>query len=284
MATNVALTVTLGVFLCITFPDNAAAQVSMSTGQGKTMTLTLQTLPDSREYQYCELVFDYGDAGNDIYSTSPLAECSLEWWDNLDLGSLAEEFGANAVFKNGPQWWSMDEVGVMASKPVSVAGVDMVFGANLPPGTMNMPKYGVFSPAKFQNLLWGAGKPTYQLVDSEGYVYVLQGHKIPLDSLATLGDRFQDLPDGWEYRVNVVSEDLLMNLTPDVAIPSVQDEFEDPRMTRNLSLRADEIAALRSKAASHFTPDVRTSAKPLVLSEHARERLRALGYVGDVVE
>ncbi len=55
-------------------------------------------------------------------------------------------------------------------------------------------------------------------------------------------------------------------------------------MTRNLSLRADEIAALRSKAALHFTPDARTSPNPIVLSEHARERLHALGYLRDVVE
>jgi len=50
----------------------------MTTGQGKVMTLTMQTLSGSRGYQYCELVFNYGDAGNDIYSTSPLAECPLD--------------------------------------------------------------------------------------------------------------------------------------------------------------------------------------------------------------
>ena len=52
-----------------------AAQVEMKTGQGKEMVLTLQTLPNSREYQYCELVLDYGDVGNDIYSTSPVSTC-----------------------------------------------------------------------------------------------------------------------------------------------------------------------------------------------------------------
>ena len=53
--------------------------VTMATGQGKTMTLTMQTLPDSRGYQYCELVFNYGDKGSDIYSTSPLAKADLDW-------------------------------------------------------------------------------------------------------------------------------------------------------------------------------------------------------------
>ncbi|QEG33222.1 hypothetical protein [Bythopirellula goksoeyrii] len=202
------------------------AKVEMTTGQGKQMTLTLQTLPDSRGYQYCELVFNYGEVGNDIYSTSPLAPANLEWWDNLDVEALAKEFGAESVYKNGPQWWSMDEVGVMASKPVEVAGIDMVFGAHLPPGTLKIAQYKVFNPAKYQNLTWDAGKPVYEIIDAEGHVYVLQGHKIPTDELATLGEKFKRLPEGWKYRVRDLEKDLVMNLTPKEPIPSVQDEFD----------------------------------------------------------
>ncbi len=120
----------------------------------------------------------------------------------------------------------MDEVGVMVSEPVSVAGVDMVFGANLPPGTMNTPKYQVFSPAKTQNLTYKAGQPTYQLRDPDGHVYVVQGYKVPAESLAPLGSQFKELPEGWEYKVVPLTEDLVMNLTPDKPIPSVQDEFD----------------------------------------------------------
>ncbi|REJ96983.1 MAG: hypothetical protein DWQ34_03105 [Planctomycetota bacterium] len=206
--------------------ESKVPAVEMTTGQGQTMTLTMQTLPDSRGYQYCELVFNYGEKGSDIYSTSPLARADLDWWENLDTRALAKEFGAQSVYKNGPQWWSMDEVGVMASDPVPVAGVDMVFGAHLPPGTLKIAKYTVFHPAKFQNLTWKAGQPVYQLVDPEGHVYVLQGHKIPQEQLATLGEKFENLPEGWEYRVHVPDEDLAMKLTPAKPIPSIQDEFD----------------------------------------------------------
>ena len=198
----------------------------MTTGQGKTMTLTMQVLPDSRGYQYCELVFDYGDKGNDIYSTSPVAPADLAWWEGLDLDALADEFGADSVYKNGPQWWSMDEVGVMASEKVQVAGVEMVFGAHLPPGTLAIPNYTIFSPAKFQDLTWKAGKPVYQLVDDAGHVYVLQGHKVPVERLATLDQEMTSLPAGWQYRVQVLDKDLVMKLTPREPIPSVQDEFD----------------------------------------------------------
>jgi len=206
--------------------ESKVPAVEMTTGQGQTMTLTLQTLPDSRGYQYCELVFNYGDKGSDIYSTSPLARADLDWWKNLDTEALATEFGAESVYKNGPQWWSMDEVGVMASQPVSVAGVDMVFGGHLPPGTLEIAKYTVFNPAKFQNLTWKAGQPVYQLVDPDGHVYVIQGHKVPQKELATLGEKFEKLPEGWKYRVHVPDEDLVMKLTPAKPIPSVQDEFD----------------------------------------------------------
>lgn len=207
-------------------PTTVKADATMKTGQGKEMTLALKTLPNSRDYQYCELVIQYGDIGSDIYSTSPLKECSLEWWDNLDLKAVATELGAMAAIKNGPQWWSMDEVGVMASEPVTIAGIEMVFGAHLPAGTMSIPHYTVFSPAKYQNLVWKAGKPTYQLVDPDGYAYVIQGYKLNKQDLDTLGSKFNQLPEGWKYQVVTPKADLVMKLTPDQAIPSVQDEFD----------------------------------------------------------
>lgn len=206
--------------------SNDADDVTMSNAQGKTMTLSMRTLPNSRGFLYCELVFNYGDKGNDIYSTSPIGEPQLDWWDTLDLDALAMAYGAESVYKNGPQWWSMDEVGVMASEAEEVAGVEMVFGAHLPPGTLAIPKYTVFNPAKFQNLVWKAGKPVYQIVHADGHVYVLQGHKIPAEELAALGDRFQNMPEGWEYRVKVLDDDLVMHLTPSEPIPSIQDEFD----------------------------------------------------------
>ena len=216
----------VGSLLAIAVPGDAEAEVSMTTGQGKTMTLTLKPLSDSRGYRYCELLFNYGDEGLDIYSTFPLAECSLEWWDNLDLEALAREFDAQSVIKNGPQRWSMDEVAMMVSQPVSVAGVKMVFGAHLPAGTMSTRSYKVFNPAKTQNLVWKAGKPIYQLVAPNGHVYVLQGYKVQTESLSTLADQLEKLPEGWKYRVEVLTEDLVMKLTPNEPIPSVPDEFD----------------------------------------------------------
>lgn len=115
---------------------------------------------------------------------------------------------------------------MMMSQTVTVGGTRMNYGATLPPGTMEMSKYSVFKPAKYQNLLYKAGKPVYQLIDPDGHVYVIQRYKVPTEALETLGDKFKQLHKGWKYKVEVLKEDLVMNLTFDRTIPSVQDEFD----------------------------------------------------------
>jgi hypothetical protein len=58
------------------------------------------------------------------------------------------------------------------------------------------------------------------------HVYVLQGHKVPEEQPATLGERFEKLSNGWKYRVQVLEKDLVMKLTPKAPIPSVHDEYD----------------------------------------------------------
>jgi hypothetical protein len=209
-------------------PAPAVAQETstMTNSLGETVTLTLKSLPNSRGFQYCELVFNYGDAGSDIYSTSPLAPCDLDWWNGLDLNAVAAELSAQSVTKNGPEWWSMDTVAVMAGEPTTIAGKPMNFGAHLPPGTMSTPIYQVFNTAKTQNLTWNAGQPTYRLVDTDNNVYILQGYKVATDQLATLGSQFKELPEGWKYQVVNPPGTMQMNVTPSEPIPSVKDEFD----------------------------------------------------------
>jgi len=208
-------------------PEDCSSCYTSTAGDGTEYYLYPQWLNNSRDYIYCEMLWNYGDPhGSDIYSTSPIAPCNTTWWDNLNLTDVAALFNATSSTKNGPQYWSMDVVRVYASDPVDIIGEPMVFGAVLPPGTVGSPQYTVFYPSKNQYLVWNAGKPTYQLTDADGYVYVMQGYKVQKDDLATLGDQFQELPEGWSYDVVSPTADLIFDLTPDVPIPSVQDEFD----------------------------------------------------------
>jgi hypothetical protein len=208
-------------------PEDCDTCYNLTAGDGNEFYLYPQWLNNSRNFIYCEMIWNYDDQhGSDIYSTSPIQPCNVTWWDDLNLTDVADSLDAESATKNGPQYWSMDQVRVYASDPVDIFGEPMVFGAVLPPGTVGMSPYTVFYPSKNQYLVWNAGKPTYRLTDNDGYVYVLQGYKVPESELATLGDDFQDLPEGWTYTVVNPDEDLIMDLTPDIEIPSVQDEFD----------------------------------------------------------
>ena len=205
----------------------ADTNVTVTSAKGDTLVLYPHSLENARNYIYCELVFNYGDNGSDIYSTSPVAPCDVNWWDNLDLDALATEFGAESVTKNGPQYWSMDFVRVLGSDPFNISGVMMLYGSLLPPGTIGSAPYTVFYPAKNQLLVWADGLPTYRLKDDMNNVYIVQGYKVPESDLPTLGSNFTDLPPGWSYEVvDVTGGNLSITFASDAPIASVQDEFD----------------------------------------------------------
>ncbi len=51
-----------------------------------------------------------------------------------------------------------------------------------------------------------------------------RNEEFPIESLARLGDKLT-LPDGWQYRTRVLTEDLTLDLGPDQTIYAVGDDF-----------------------------------------------------------
>jgi hypothetical protein len=64
-------------------------------------------------------------------------------------------------------------------------------------------------------------------VDPDGNVFVMQAHdeRFPMESLPKLGERLKKLPEGWQYRTRLLTEDLILDLGPDQTISAVGDEF-----------------------------------------------------------
>ena len=222
----------LGVISLQVMPTPADSADSASADTASTETepaVSAQYYTDTLEVRYCELVLNYDDRA-EIYNSTGLTDCPDDQWDNLDVDSIAQTYGANSVDKNGPQYWMTDNLTLYGSEPFDLGGIMMRFGATLPPptpgGSSDPPPYSVFSPTKTQYNEYNAGSTVYQLVDPDGNVYVLQARKntVSADSLATLGDQLS-LPDGWEYRAVVLDADLEFNMTSDMAIPSTADDF-----------------------------------------------------------
>ncbi|WP_247827472.1 hypothetical protein [Arthrobacter antioxidans] len=79
-----------------------------------------------------------------------------------------------------------------------------------------------------------AGSEVYELVSSEGIVFVMQSASLRVDPgntadrLQTLGERLA-LPEGWTYRARTLEDELVMRATSDSDPPNtvVLDELEN---------------------------------------------------------
>jgi hypothetical protein len=189
------------------------------------------TVPDARDMRFGE-IFLVKPSGVDMYNTTGLNDCPVELWDALDLEEIRGEHDALQAQKNGPKYWMMDSQDLHLGETVSFGGIAMRWAARAPlsvvqaGGEAGAKPYNVLTPTKEQKVVYSAGKPVHELVDPGGHAYVMQAHgpEFTLDSLATLGDRLA-LPNGWQYRTRVLSEELVLDLGPDETIYAVMDDF-----------------------------------------------------------
>ena len=198
--------------------------------QPPTGKLTPATFTNTRDMRFCEILV-VKPTGVDVYNTTGLNDCPADKWDTMKLSKVREQFGAASVQKNGPHYWMMDSQSLLLGAKALFNGIEARYAATLDPAIIRESEgsqpYRVFMPKKRQKQVYSKGKPVFELVDPEGYVYVMQArdHEFALSTLGTLGDRMKQLPKGWEYRTRVLTEDLIIDLTPDRTIHAVGDEF-----------------------------------------------------------
>ena len=172
----------------------------------------------------------------EVYGTQMLNDCPQHLWQTLDADVITNEMGAMFVKLNGPRYWVLDGFGTKVDvvEPVfrEFNGLNMRRIAILSLGTDFSP--GAYVERKVNRgavFFWDAGKKVFELVNPQGVVYVMQALCISVDSnmseqsLDTLGERLS-MPEGWSYRVRVLSEELIVDTTATVATV-LQDEFEN---------------------------------------------------------
>ena len=161
----------------------------------------------------------------------------------LDPEELKKEYGGDGVRFNGPRRFLADRI---TGQAFNGGKLSML-------GSIPMYTYGTFVVPDFDAFIAGtqapyhetvsrrtttwffdAGTEVYELVSPEGTVFVMQSASQMIDPdntvdrLPTLGDRLS-MPDGWQYRVRTLDEDLVMAVTYDDDPPNmiVLDEFEN---------------------------------------------------------
>jgi hypothetical protein len=188
------------------------------------------TVENCRDKRYGEIFIIKPD-GLEVYNTTGLNDCPAALWDKLDLEAIKKQFGAMSVQRNGPHFWMMDRQTLWLGETANFGGIEARWAARAPlsvvqKGATGGAPYKIYTPSKTQSIVYGAGKPVFELVDPEGNVYVLQARdeEFPIPSLASLGDKLK-LPQGWSYRSRVLTEDLRLDLSPAKTIYAVGDDF-----------------------------------------------------------
>lgn len=161
----------------------------------------------------------------------------------LDPEELKKEYGGDAIRFNGPRRFLADRFTAEAFDG----------GKQSMLGLIPMYLYGLFVVPDFDAFIAGkqtpyqdtvsrrtttwffdAGAEVYELVSPEGVVYVMQSASQrvdpdnTVDRLPTLGDRLS-LPEGWQFKVQTLKEELVMPATYDDDPPNtiVLDELEN---------------------------------------------------------
>jgi hypothetical protein len=115
---------------------------------------------------------------------------------------------------------------------VSFRGIEMRYASTVPVSAFERAEkgiepYAVTTTAKTHRQLFAKGEPVFELVDADGHMYVMMSHieQFPIESLPALREKMKLLPGGWNYRARILTEDLVLDLTPDQAVTLVSDEF-----------------------------------------------------------
>jgi hypothetical protein len=177
-----------------------------------------------RDSRYCEItpLFSGPDGiTSDTWNTSGLNDCPATDWEALDFQAIKQELGALFVRKNGPRHWVFDAGELNGSEEAEqrffgnlefrlVAHVQYDFTPP-PPGTF----FFEVTVERDTEFLFYRDRPVHELLAPLGKRYVMQSYAqivdptLTLDDLDTIGPRLS-LPEGWEYRVRVLGEDLLV--------------------------------------------------------------------------
>jgi hypothetical protein len=206
---------------------SAKSAATSSSSQG-TEGITIYN-PSLRNVRYCEIFFyTKTDSGVDatLYGTWGLdTGCPADKFNALNADELAKQYGVDQVYLNGIRNWTLDQNVLRNVKPKvkSIGGIDVRQGATFQTSGKQLPPYTEQTIDRNSQWWYEQGKPVYLLINhNDNKWYVMQSYSQIVDKnqkesdLMSLGSRLDDLPDGWEYKISI--------LTKNLALPSVDDK------------------------------------------------------------
>lgn len=169
------------------------------------------------------LLVRMGESGPEaaVFNSFPLNDCPAELWNGLDAESIAKDNGAVAALLNGPRYWLMSGIEKdtsAAQKTLSFGGIDMIQQAVVQLSSMNPAPYSVNRVDRRAIFTFNAGRPVFELVDSDGQRWVMQTWSQTVDANLELADlpglaSRLTLPPGWSYQTRTLTEPLRVDTT-----------------------------------------------------------------------
>jgi hypothetical protein len=169
------------------------------------------------------LLVRIGEGGPEatVYNSFPLNDCPAPLWECLDADTIAKDHGAVAALLNGPRYWLMSRIAKKAGSPQPTAvfgGIEMIEQATVQLASNNPAPYSVNTVDRKAVFTFDAGRPVFELIDTDGRRWVMQTYSqvvdqnLSLDDLPALGSRLQ-LPDGWRFETRMLTEPLTVDTT-----------------------------------------------------------------------
>ena len=213
-------------------------------------TTTVKEFDNVRRLRFCE-VFLIGGNGITknlrvaVYNTTglnyrddPLDSCPDALVNGLDLDAYKEQYKVLAVYLNQPRFWIYDHLQVPVGPVREFSGLKGYWmGLGHIPKGVDPKEKGWLTYRKSQierktAITFRQGKPVFILDDPDGKPWVMKAFRDSYgqtyESLGALGERYEQLPAGWKFRVAELDRDLALSPTKAGGTATImQDEFEN---------------------------------------------------------
>ena len=230
-------------------PETAASTVADATSTTVAPSTTVATQANNSSYdlfpnglrnvRYCEIALLKKPTTEyvlEVWNTIGYSDCPQADWDAIDAAKTAADNGAIVTLKNGPRYWTLDEIRTDIRKTAVTTtfgnikmflGTTLKFGPSLPSQT----PYTIRLVPRETLFVYKAGSAVFELHDDAGHTYVMQSYALTkspaltIDGLAALGSSLK-VPPGWSFSTRTLDADLLLPSTDGIATV-VQDDFDN---------------------------------------------------------
>ncbi len=155
-------------------------------------------------------------------------------FDSLDFDAIKRTTGASRLIKNGHRYWVLDKIETYRKTPIkSIGGHEFLVPGHVTVSVWDVGSrkpYTVMTVERDTIYTYYANKKVYRLIDPAGKVFTMQAasraviKNQTIDQLEQLGSRLV-LPQGWQFRVDVLKEELVLASGGKTEI--IQDEFQN---------------------------------------------------------